>query len=59
MKEKQAISRQNKGKMTTWEKNQLLWGWIFILPTMAGLIILNIYPIINTIYQSFCKTGDF
>lgn len=59
MKEKQAVSRQNKGKMTTWEKNQLLWGWIFILPTMAGLIILNIYPIINTIYQSFCKTGDF
>jgi multiple sugar transport system permease protein len=26
---------------------------------MLGLIILNFYPVINTIYQSFCKTGDF
>ena len=48
-----------KHKMTTWEKNQLIYGWAFILPTMAGLIVLNIYPIFLTIYQSFCKTGDF
>jgi multiple sugar transport system permease protein len=59
MSGKQTASLKTKRKMTTWEKNQLFWGWIFILPTMAGLIILNIYPIINTIYQSFCKTGDF
>jgi multiple sugar transport system permease protein len=45
--------------MTTWEKNQNFWGWIFIAPTMLGLIILNIYPIFSTIYQSFFKTGDF
>jgi multiple sugar transport system permease protein len=48
-----------KQKMTTWEKNQLIWGWIFIAPTMLGLIILNIYPIFSTVYQSFFKTGDF
>ena len=30
-----------------------------VLPTMIGLIVLNIYPIINTIKQSFFKTGDF
>jgi multiple sugar transport system permease protein len=48
-----------KQKMTTWEKNQNFWGWIFIAPTMLGLIILNIYPIFSTIYQSFFKTGDF
>lgn len=34
-------------------------GWLFVAPTMIGLLILNFYPIINTIYQSFCKTGDF
>ena len=51
--------KSGKKKMTTWEKNQLIWGWIFILPTMAGLIILNIYPIFLTVWQSFCKTGDF
>lgn len=36
-----------------------MWGWLFILPTMIGLVILNIIPIFQTIYQSFFKTGDF
>lgn len=34
-------------------------GWLFILPTIIGLIILNIIPIFQTVYQSFFKTGDF
>ena len=46
-------------KGTSQEKNEFIWGWIFILPTMLGLIILNIYPIIDTIIQSFYKTGAF
>ena len=25
----------------------------------VGLIVLNFYPAVNTVYQSFCKTGDF
>jgi len=41
------------------EKSEFLWGWLFLLPTMAGLIILNIIPIFQTIYQSFFKTGAF
>ena len=45
--------------MTSREKSEFIWGWAFILPTMAGLIILNIFPIFSTIYQSFFKTGDF
>lgn len=45
--------------MTRSERNETLWGWAFILPTMIGLIVLNIYPIFDTIYQSFFKTGDF
>jgi multiple sugar transport system permease protein len=45
--------------MTVREKREMVWGWAFILPTILGLIILNFYPVINTIYQSFCKTGDF
>lgn len=40
-------------------RQELIWGWLFILPTMAGLFILNIIPIIQTIYQSFFKTGAF
>lgn len=51
--------RNEKPLVTSWERNQFYWGWIFILPTMLGLVILNIYPIFSTIYQSLCKTGDF
>ncbi len=46
-------------KGTSQAKNEFIWGWIFILPTMLGLIILNIYPIVDTIIQSFYKTGAF
>lgn len=40
-------------------KREFIWGWLFLLPTMAGLMILNIIPIFQTIYQSFFKTGAF
>lgn len=50
---------KEKQKMSAAAKNEAMWAWAFITPTMLGLIILNFYPVINTIYQSFCKTGDF
>lgn len=53
------MTKNGKPAMTGREKSELLWGWLFILPTVIGLIILNIIPIIQTIYQSFFKTGDF
>ena len=46
-------------KMTAAEKNAAIWAWAFITPTMLGLIVLNFYPIFNTVWQSLCKTGDF
>ena len=46
-------------KVSRREKSEFLWGWLFLLPTMTGLIILNIIPIFQTIYQSFFKTGAF
>ena len=48
-----------KQKMTAAEKREARWAYAFVFPTMLGLIILNFYPFFNTIYQSFCKTGDF
>ncbi len=49
----------NPKKGTSQARNEFIWGWLFILPTMIGLIILNIIPIFQTIYQSFFKAGDF
>ena len=46
-------------KLTSRQKSEFTWGWLFILPTMLGLFVLNIYPMIDTIRQSFYKTGDF
>ncbi|PXV86682.1 carbohydrate ABC transporter membrane protein 1 (CUT1 family) [Lachnotalea glycerini] len=54
-----STNKINTKRMTSWEKSQFIWGWLFILPTMAGLLVLNIIPIFETIYQSFFKTGDF
>jgi len=41
------------------KRNEFVWGWVFILPTMIGLTVLNLIPIVRTLYQSFFKTGDF
>ena len=51
--------KSGKAKMTKRERAEFVWGWTFILPTMLGLLILNIIPIFQTIYQSFFKTGSF
>lgn len=48
-----------KTKMTKKAKDEAKWAYLFVTPTILGLIILNFYPIFNTIYQSFFKTGDF
>lgn len=48
-----------KRKMTKAQKNEAIWGLAFVAPTIIGLIVLNFYPIIRTIYMSFFKTGDF
>lgn len=53
------MSNNFKSKRTKQSKNEFIWGWFFILPTTVGLIILNIIPIFQTIYQSFFKTGAF
>lgn len=53
------MAAYNTGLSRQRSKSEFLWGWLFILPTIAGLIILNIYPILSTIWQSFFKTGDF
>ena len=46
-------------KMTKKEKDEAKWAYLFVAPTIIGLLVLNFYPIFNTIYQSFFKTGDF
>ena len=53
------LAGKTKVKTTGRQRSEFIWGWLFILPTVIGLIVLNIIPIFQTIYQSFFKTGDF
>ena len=46
-------------KMTKAQKTEAIWGLAMVAPVMIGLIVLNFWPIINTIWQSLHKTGDF
>lgn len=39
--------------------NEYFWGWLLVAPTVIGLMILNIYPILETLKLSFYKSGDF
>lgn len=48
-----------KGRVSKAERKEFLFGWAFILPTVIGLVVLNIIPLIQTIYESFFKTGAF
>lgn len=50
---------KQKKKMSKAQKNEAMWSYLFVAPTTIGLIVLNFYPIFDTIYQSFFKTGDF
>lgn len=46
-------------KITKRKRNEFFWGWLFVLPTAVGLMILNLIPMFQTLFQSFYKTGDF
>lgn len=48
-----------KKKMSEKARKEAIWGLAMVAPTIIGLLILNYYPIFETVYQSFCKTGDF
>lgn len=41
------------------KRNMMFWGWILIAPTLIGLLILNIFPAIQTIYLSFQNVSTF
>lgn len=50
---------RKKEKMTVAGKREAIWAYAFVAPTIIGLLILNFYPAVSTVYQSFFKTGDF
>lgn len=58
---KKSNPKSNRKSLSINKKNlqDYAWAYLMIAPTILGLLILNIWPIVQTIYLSFCKTGDF
>ncbi|MGM0123125.1 multiple sugar transport system permease [Enterococcus sp. AZ194] len=46
-------------KKKKYDKQHLIYGYLFIAPTAIGLFLLNIYPAIQTIYLSFQRSSGF
>jgi multiple sugar transport system permease protein len=46
-------------KISVKNKRDWSWGYFMVAPTMVGLFILNIFPIFQTMYLSFTKSGSF
>lgn len=36
-----------------------MWGYLMIAPTIIGLLVLNVYPFLQTIYLSFTNAKVF
>ena len=46
-------------KLSAASRREENWGWIMVAPSIIGLLILNIWPFIQTIYTSFCEHEGF
>lgn len=44
----------NSEKLSTAAREERNWGYIMVAPTIIGLVVLNVWPFIQTIYASFC-----
>ena len=48
-----------KNKLSPAARREENWAWLMVAPTIAGLIILNLWPFVQTIYTSFCEHLGF
>ena len=46
-------------KLSVAKRREENWGWLMVAPTIIGLIILNLWPFVQTIYASFCEHLGF
>ena len=46
-------------KLSAAARREQNWGYLMIAPTIIGLVVLNIWPFIQTLYTSFCEHLGF
>jgi multiple sugar transport system permease protein len=50
---------KKKSKLSAAAKREQGWGWLMVAPTIIGLLVLNMWPFIQTLYASFCEHLGF
>lgn len=53
------MTQQIIKKKNNYHKSESRWAYIMIAPTILGLILLNVYPFIQTLILSFSSTKAF
>jgi multiple sugar transport system permease protein len=53
LKQQKSINKRSK------LNNDIFWGYLFITPTLLGLLIFYIFPVFQTFFYSFMDWGDF
>ena len=48
-----------KKSLTKLEKEERFWGWIMIMPLLAGLIVFYFTPFFQNVFYSFTDLGEF
>ena len=48
-----------KNKLSPAARREENWGWIMVAPTIIGLLVLNLWPFVQTLYTSFCEHLGF
>jgi len=46
-------------KLSKAAKSEQNWAYLMVAPTIIGLVVLNVWPFIQTIYASFCEHLGF
>ena len=50
----------NKGaKLSAAARREQNWAYIMVAPTIIGLVVLNLWPFVQTLYTSFCEHLGF
>ncbi|MFD1037214.1 carbohydrate ABC transporter permease [Virgibacillus byunsanensis] len=52
-------SKSHKSSKNSRRSNDIFWGYFFIAPTLLGLLIFYIFPVVQTFFYSFTEWGDF
>ncbi len=48
-----------KNKLSPAARREQNWAYLMVAPTIIGLIVLNLWPFVQTVYSSFCEHLGF